>query len=526
MSLQSTKLDEATMKVRLDKFPAATPAGGWIAPLLEEVAAVQKGVAQGNWSGVLPQSARCLGFGYAALRWVEGEIITTHKRNEILRQTRRGFGELLKALARSDSAKAFFTKLRKQIRLHSLNELAETAIQELRKKVSERNIPDEVFNRLREQIKQNVPAVSPMDESLQMLAQGKTHGVPLLDALDRLGEVPSKRMIYEAAIACLSRGLLAWVHAEFNLAFQQSQSERDILAQKDTQDVFTNMVDEFAAQLRAGQLTLYSALASARLAPDVAPLAYALAGTIEARLAAFAHMQAKLDLTAKTLREQGKRSAAGTMGRLAVRAGTLTREALATHAASYRLAFELGSEVPHVDVVNLQKNAAPLPFDVKLPNGKNVDLGKLDALKEGTFVEIEGVVQAVKAGRSSDQKLISQIELLDPSSGTRAQAVALFVNLPHMGVTVDAYCRLNGIFRKRSKLLDDKPAIEVDRLSIDKLKAQSWWVAFLQLADPWFPYWRNNTNMYWSLGPHQGFENEDTGRQGAAEIIFLPIIRS
>jgi hypothetical protein len=121
---------------------------------------------------------------------------------------------------------------------------------------------------------------------------------------------------------------------------------------------------------------------------------------------------------------------------------------------------------------------------------------------------------------------MTRIELLDPSSEARAQAVALFVDLSHIGVTLDGFRRLHGTWRKQSKFLDNHPGVEVDRLSLASLKAQSWWVAFLQLADLWFPYWRNNTNMHWSLGPHQGFKKADTGRQGAAEIIFLPMIQS
>lgn len=528
MSPRSTRSDPSIAQWRLDAFPGATPAGGWIAPLLEEVAAVQQAVARGAWSEALPQSTRCLGFGYAALRWIEGEVMAERRRREMLRRRHRALSELLKALARSDGAERFFTRLGSQVRPRDRDERVEAAVQALRREISQRDLPDAAFDELRRRLAKHASDAPNVNESLEMMAEGKTSGVPLLDALDGLGEAPSGRVAQQAAIACLSRGLMAWVHSEFNLALRTSRAdaEVDALTRADAREAIAMRVDDFAAQLRAGQLGLYGALAADRPTGEVILLASALAGGIEARLPAFAHVQAKLHSAIGRLRAQRKGGASETLGRLAVRAGMLTREALATHAASYRIAAELSSDSPHAEVAALRKQAPSIPFEAKLPVGTRVELAKLDSVEDAASVEIEGFVQTLEATRTRDRKLVTRIELLDPSSRARAHAVVLFVDLPHAGVTIDAYCRLHGTFRRTSKLFDAGPVVEVDRLSLTKLKARSWWVGFLQLADPWAPYWRNNTSMYWSLGPHEGFEAGETARHGAAEIVFLPAIRS
>jgi hypothetical protein len=283
-------------------------------------------------------------------------------------------------------------------------------------------------------------------------------------------------------------------------------------------------LDDFEGQVRRGQHTIYAALVTRQPMAAVADAATSLAGAIERSLPMFARTQAAIRVAMSRLRALGKGTAAERLGRLGVRAGALTREAIASHCACYRLAVSVLGPQPAKDVSSLLRKTDSLPFSVTLPNGKNTALKELGASLEGTFVEIEGFVEAVTADRQGDGKLISQVTLLDASSGNEADAVTVFAHLPHAGVTKDAFCRLSGIYRSSSSLFQGRPAVETDVLSLSELSKASWQIAFLRLADRWFQPWRAGANLYWSLGPH-GNEDDGEGFFGAGELLFMPFIR-
>jgi len=213
-------LDKVIAQARLAQFPTATLNGGWIAPLLEEAEAVQRSVVKGDWPEVVSQSARCLGFGYAALRWLEGGSLSLQRRSQDSQRVNGFFADFLREIARSDRAEVFFTNLSNKIQIPNADEIIDASIEDLKNKVADKNIPDTVFSELREELKQNMSRTSDIAESFEKLAQGKTNGVPFLNSLDARLD-PSLRVIFETAIACLSKGLLAWVHAEFNLAAER-----------------------------------------------------------------------------------------------------------------------------------------------------------------------------------------------------------------------------------------------------------------------------------------------------------------
>ncbi|EAR22105.1 hypothetical protein [Nitrococcus mobilis] len=332
---------------------------------------------------------------------------------------------------------------------------------------------------------------------------------------------------HDVAIVSLSRGLLGVVHAAFNLTLRSVQSESSAHFHTETTNAFQRIVEEVEALIRAGQLRIYHRMTSRAPTDDVVEEACALAGIIEQSLPRLARPQAKVFVAMQRLREEGKGGAAENLGRLAMRAGALTREATAAHAASYRIALNLLRDEPDVDVLELYDKAADLAFDTKLPNGKDTQLAHMGRLEGGEFVEVEGFATRVEAIQPGGSGLVSRIELLDPSSQTRARAAALFMHLPHLGVTDGAFCRLSGIFRKNSALLDDSPGIEVDRLSLADLSDKSWRIAFLRSARRWYQPWRNGLNMHWSLGPHQSAAEprRQASVEGAGELIYLDFMK-
>lgn len=320
-------------------------------------------------------------------------------------------------------------------------------------------------------------------------------------------------------IVCFTRGLLGILFAHFNATYQEQHT---LLAKhpNDVIDAYKPILEAMQTLLRRGQMRVYSMLLQAQDTLTISHQCMALAGEIEQQAASFARSQAVLVNIMTHLRTQGQGGNSEKIGRLAVRAGALTRELVASQAAYYQLALKLLSESPDKLITNLSQAAADTAFETDIPNGRNVEISKLNKVADGDFIEVEGFVQRVTASQGP-AGLLSHIELLDPSSKATTEVAAFFMHLPHLGITDGAFCRLSGLFREQSKSLENRPGIEVDKLSLAELSRSSWRIKFLQSADRWYQAWRNGINMYWSLGPHEVSDAPDTASlEGAGELIY------
>lgn len=491
--MQPKAFKEETTRSRLETFPGAGRADRVMDGQFNETIALRRAVLEENWPQVAELAVRCLGLGYGSFRALRSEAVVAARTARNTKSAGNALANMLRAAAKGERRAEFFAKIR---------ELA-----------AERR-PDHLDK---------------LEESLQKLEQGETRGVPILQALAEFeppSDAPGRQGAESAAIMALSRGMLGMVHAEFNLAFQALKPKAKPLLELDLQDSFKAAVEDFKADLRAGQHELYAALLAHRSKREAAQAACSLAGMLEERLPRFTRAQAHVALVTRALRAQGKGGAAEKLGHQAMQAGALTREAIASHAASYQLALGLLAAEPPSGVARLYKQVSTLPFDVALPNGRDTALAKVDQAQDGDFVEVEGFVAAIRVGRSADKKLLSHVELYDPSSKARAYAASVYTHLPHVGVTLGAFCRLSGTYRQASILFHNRPAIEIDRLSLADLSDESWWVAFLRSAERWFQCWPNGINMYWSLEPHRRARaDSETDYFGAGDLIYSPLLR-
>lgn len=479
-----------------------------------------------SWEELAERASKCLGVGYLAFRWLQGDAARAGRLESHDRKVAETFTRLLRIVAESDHRDAF---------AESMSELLARSDPQARLEALLANRPSskpplsqDLLARLRALVNNRPDERIDIAASLEQLAKGKIKDVSLLApfsprASDALAEDIDR--LASVALLCLSRGLLAGVHAEFNLAvsalMRRQPSPIDAIDAESMHDVTARLVNDTENWLRRRQKGIYGVLVMGQPAEAVVEAALALAGDTERHLPEFVRAQAAIRLAMVRLREEGKGTAAERLGRLGARAGALTREALASYCASYRLALSVLGPNSARDVAAVLGKADALPFTTSLPNGKDTTLNSLNASLEGAFVEIEGFVTTVEAEREADGKLISHLTLLDPSSGATANAVAVFAHLPHAGVTRDAFCRLSGVFRMQSTLLQGRPAVEVDVLSLSELSKASWWIAFLRLAEAWFQPWRNNANLTWSLGVH----SDEVGLFGAGELLFSPLIR-
>lgn len=494
MTKQPERLVTEAATARLEYYPGSSNVASLTKSHLDEVVALQDMTLEEDWLKAVDISIRCLGLGYGSFRLLMGERRVAAKRQANVKAVGEALSKSLHSFAQSEHW-------------------------------------TEVIRSMHEKLDGIRPERPPeMEDTLKKLERGEiTEDLPFLRGLirpERGTGAPGRKMVEDITIMVLCRGLLGRTHAEFNRAFEAWSLKAESLLEMDLYSTFKTAVDGFCEALRAGQRDIFGTLLTDRSTGDRVGAAYSLAALIEERLPLFARAQACATLATQVLRGQGKGTAAEKLGGLAAQAGALTREAVASHAASYRMALSLLDPEPEEDVAQLLKKISTIAFDTAIPNGRNTELAKLAKVEDGDYIEVEGFATSINVDTTSDGKLISQVELIDPSSGATASAVAVYVHLLHLGVTEGAFCRVNGKYRKKSVLLGNRRAIEVDRLSLARLRKKCWRIAFLQASKRWFQCWPNGINMYWSLGPHRRAQTDDeVTYYGAAELIHTPLVR-
>ncbi|BDS10624.1 hypothetical protein [Aureispira anguillae] len=226
------------------------------------------------------------------------------------------------------------------------------------------------------------------------------------------------------------------------------------------------------------------------------------------------------------LKEKKKGTKAEQMGRLSAIGGNLLRAIYTTFTAVYYCSLEEKLTVKSEKNQQFIKQTPKVGFEFSFPNGKNVELAKLKEEQDGNYVEIAGFVKSISTRRDADGKLLSHLLLEDPSSGAEIDVVAIYAHLVHLGVHGGSYCQLSGSWRKASAVNMGNPAVEIEKLAINKLAKESWVVLFFDLVDQFIDRWSGGLNLQFGIAPHvSAFEGDnESSILGAGELIFQPII--
>ncbi|GAB2885022.1 hypothetical protein ACCI51_09475 [Microbulbifer echini] len=510
------------LRSQFDLLPAYRVQNPALHRLFREALAIQKSLLTFSWSQLEQQARRCLGLGYAEFRGLQSRGDKSSMLQQIDHRMGLEFLFVLRGIAISDRRDQFANNFEEGLQQSDPSGRLDRLLTKAEEMVGA-EIPESTVERLRARLA-GIETRADIQASMERLANGETDNIGLLDAY-----LPNKNKSLnpglathtDAVIMCLSRGLLALAHAQFNNALKAGEHKPGFSA-ADIREV-KSVTHAFSSFLQGGQKQVYSALLVGD-PQNITNASLLFAGEIERRLPALAGAQAAMHTVIQALLQRNSGGLAERLGDIAVDAHFLTRKAIACHTACYRLAASAcGLDTPK-DIRDLQKNIASISFTTPLPNGKNVELAKLNNDFEGEFVEVRGFIQEVTSPPQEGGMLLSHLKLQDPSSGAEANAVVRFSHLPHAGVTKGAFCKLSGTFKKSSSLLSGRPGVEVDALALADLGKNSFDVAFMRLANRWFQPWRSNANLYWSLGA-QSADGSDVAAQGAAELLFTPLIR-
>jgi len=361
--------------------------------------------------------------------------------------------------------------------------------------------------------------------ALDALGEGKLGHNVVLESLQKR-EVESPDMIgsaIEATVALALRSLMALTYAGFHNHYRQI-SKYPFVAHKDELiPVIEIEVKKFEKDLESGLKRLY-----ANMRDGLSPQSSCedLLRLLEQSVPAFGRIQATVRLYALSLKDGDMEAASEQVGQLAAKAGDLTRSAFASYAAAYNLCLQ--GRMARIDpkIKRILEPEKKLAYDAKFPTGKHFQISKIDKAKNGAFVEVAGFVVSLTTRRESDAKLISELTLLDPVDDSTVEAVGIFAHLRHLGLQEGAYCVLNGLWRSQSKLNQNKPAVEIDKLSISELSKKSWKIRFQDSSDRFFDRWPGGLNMSYGLSPHVSkAEAGESKILGAGELIFKPFTR-
>ncbi|WP_444922450.1 hypothetical protein ACJJID_09130 [Microbulbifer sp. CnH-101-G] len=515
-------LTDSLKRARFDWLPAYSTQPLELLRLFRETLALQKPILSRSWRQLEGQARLCMGLGYAEYRNLQSQLESSAHINKLHHRMGSEFLFVLRSIAISDDrdqwAKNLKDRLRNKNPAERLNKLLAKAEELTGNKLSEQTL-----TRLHKKITGLEERLNPQ-ESMVGLANGETKNIDLLKPFLPENEASMAIRVNstaDAVIMCLCRGMQALAQAQFNIALNTDISATEF--SKQSISTIKAITENFANQLTMGQKRIYSALLLNE-PKRITQACLIFAGDIERQLPQFVGAQAVIHNAIEELLQRGSGGLAEKLGDLAVDAHFLTRTAIASHAACYRLAIGCEDFNTDKDIKALLKNIPSMAFSTPLPNGKNVELSKLKNSSEGEFVEIRGFVEEVSSPAQEGGMLLSHLVLRDPSSKALANAVVRFAHLPHAGVCQGAFCRLSGTYRQHSSLFDGKAAVEVDTLALAEIAESSFEVSFLRLSSRWFHPWRSNSNLYWSLGAHKA-EEDTEATLGAAELLFTPLIR-
>lgn len=388
---------------------------------------------------------------------------------------------------------------------------------------------DEFFSTVKEELLKIKPDISEdFLEGLDDLQNGKLADNPLFNMLKSVESIATDSDMesdtIDITVALAVRSLMALTYTEFH-RHNEAVADIDFSTYGDNfYNYIKSTVDCFYEELESSMKMIHGSLVM-----GLSPVAAAdeLADKILNALPTFGRVQATIRNYALSLKNAGKGMASEKAGEIAVISGDLTRSAFTAYAAAYYLSLQSSVANQDKKVKDVIGKAQFLSYDTAFPNGKDVEISKVNTLTDGEYVEVAGFVDSIEVGRDNDNKLITQITLHDPSSNSKVVAAGIFVHLRHIGLQEGAFCRLSGVWQSESGINKNNPAIEIEKLSISELASKSWKILFQSSVDKFVERWPGSLNIKIGLSHHVSDAENETESLilGAGELIYKPFIR-
>lgn len=198
-------------------------------------------------------------------------------------------------------------------------------------------------------------------------------------------------------------------------------------------------------------------------------------------------------------------------GRLAMEFGELNRLLLFSIALGKRLLFLSSGNLTTGEFKLWIEKAKELDFGSKEDPFMKAAIASVisDPLKyRNKPISIEGVLSNISIVHKR-RKAISSAVVSD-SAGRSINIVLPYIKLDSGGITGGSYVRVSGIWSAKSKELDNKPALQLDRLSLKTLGEKNWLSWVEHMISPVYQKSPHSLNASWSW---------EAGIDGAANQI-------
>jgi|GEM_PF-1810362 len=260
------------------------------------------------------------------------------------------------------------------------------------------------------------------------------------------------------------------------------------------------IVDSAKQRIKRKQSELYIAVIDKPSKTEISKACLEKASFFKNLVSELAKVQSNYTLVCKQLKRKGVTKNVERLGYQLAMLNSLIRECIASVVSAHTMMF-LANGIKmyqHVNGKSVFTNALNMPFDISLPNGKNIGIANVKDVDEDAFVELGGFVRNVETVELANEGMASVIKLEDISTYKSVNVVLPYVNIANYGFTRGAYCHVNGFVKHKSDKADYRTAIFGDKLNLKTDLSKSWRIAFLNLGSELYTAWPSSLNMYWS----------------------------
>lgn len=371
---------------------------------------------------------------------------------------------------------------------------------------------DAIANAMAERRGTNAQSIRPRLEELE---QRLTSTSDWLAPMRRPVEFPQ----VSGALAALTRGLLARLHASFNSRHGHA------LARAVPNDRIETMFRDLVADQRATHSAMLTALQAACAEgrhDDPVKVALELGHFSRRAVGVLGRALAVAQLLTQRFLDAGSNMRAEALGQAAVEGNFLVRRIIATTLGAARLATAPPGREADERIAAVRTSASEMPLSATLPNGTDRDIHHLGADDDGRMVEIRGRVTEVSTRTDADERRIGRIVVDDPSNGAATEAVGYFIDPSRVGISVGCFVRLSGVYQTVATANQGDTAVVIERLSRSEYAEGGWEMLLAWLAREWFPALRNGHSLFWSLAPHASAPPAaQVAPGGAGELLFM-----
>lgn len=145
-----------------------------------------------------------------------------------------------------------------------------------------------------------------------------------------------------------------------------------------------------------------------------------------------------------------------------------------------------------------EQTFAKLGFSSDVPTGTNVEIHQVNDLDSDALVEVQGRIETLTIENDPvPPKFSTFLQFRSFDGGAVVRLRAHMFNLHKNGLREGALCKIRGFVRRGQPWLgDDETGLDIDRVSLSKLRKTSWLDNVTYRMRPFFRLYQDEMNLF------------------------------